>query len=172
MFYFCLEAWTVFIQPMRLFHLVPGSQGVLRTIGVDLFPVFIRYIRLHVRYSRKPGSLTARRKTYEVWWQFGSDVSLEVYVWLFSGNMFNLRNAQGWRTAWHYLQPPVGWFDVTENKSGKKNNYVFSPLSLHSHSFVCGRWGIQTPDTKKRYTGFRVQRIRSLCQSSFFGGQR
>lgn len=29
-----------------------------------------------------------------------------------------------------------------------------------------GKWGIQTPDTRKGYTGFRVQRIRSLCQLS------
>ena len=32
---------------------------------------------------------------------------------------------------------------------------------------LCGRRGIQTPDTRKGYTGFRVQRIRSLCHSSF-----
>ena len=32
---------------------------------------------------------------------------------------------------------------------------------------ACGKWGIQTPDTHKEYTGFRVQRIRSLCQLSF-----
>ncbi len=31
---------------------------------------------------------------------------------------------------------------------------------------LCGRWGIQTPDTLKGYTGFRVQRDRSLCQPS------
>ena len=30
----------------------------------------------------------------------------------------------------------------------------------------CGRSGIQTPDTLKGYTGFRVQRDRSLCQPS------
>ena len=35
------------------------------------------------------------------------------------------------------------------------------------YSSLSGRWGIQTPDTRKGYTGFRVQRDRSLCQPSF-----
>ena len=49
---------------------------------------------------------------------------------------------------------------VVENQQQKKGIRKVPFLSNG------GEWGIQTPDTRKGYTGFRVQRDRSLCQLS------
>lgn len=40
------------------------------------------------------------------------------------------------------------------------------------HSYPAEDEGFKPPIPEKGYTGFRVQRIRSLCQSSFFVLQR
>ena len=47
----------------------------------------------------------------------------------------------------------------------KQINAIIGAYLFLSHP-SCGEWGIQTPDTHIGYTGFRVQRIRSLCQLS------
>ena len=83
------------------------------------------------------GCMYGRAGNHTVWWQavkhIKSDVNsgrvflLDVYVWFFSYKMRNLRNAQGWRTAWHYLQPPVGWCDVAKKQKRKEKQLCLLP---------------------------------------------